>query len=157
VVNGHRKITKKEKMLQGLSFALLAGTLISFQNVVISRTGEKLGFWETTTLVHGLGFVAALIILLFVGRSNESSIRDVNQWYVIGCTVGVLVVFSVMQGVVKLGVLYAVPLIIFAQIIGSVVISRFGLMEEKVVIPSITNLIGLGMLLIGAILSQVKP
>ncbi len=143
-------------MLQGLSFALIAGLLISFQNVVIARTGEKLGYLETITLVHGLGFALALIILFFVGRSSDNSIRDVNYWYVFGCMMGVLVVFTVMKGVVTLGVLYAVPLIIFAQIIGSVVISRFGLMEEKVVVPSITNMIGLGLLLIGAVLTQVK-
>ncbi len=143
-------------MLQGLSFALFAGMLISFQNVVISRTGEKLGFWEATTLVHGLGFVASLAILLVVGRSSQSSIKDISYLYLLGCSVGVLVVYSVMQGVVKLGVLYAVPLIIFAQIVGSVFISRLGLMEEKVVIPSITNILGLLLLLIGAVLTQIK-
>ncbi|MBU2510755.1 DMT family transporter [bacterium] len=143
-------------MLQGLSFALVAGLLISFHNVFITRTGEKLGFWETTTLVHGLGFLLALVILFITGRSAGSSIRDVNYLYVFGCLVGVLVVFSVMQGVVRLGVIFAVPMIIFAQIVGSVIISRFGLFEEKMVIPSVTNLVGIILLLIGAVLSQIR-
>ena len=143
-------------MIQGLSFALLAGILISFQNVFISRTGEKLGFWEATTLVHGLGFVAALAILFFTGRSSENGIRDVNQLYLFGCIVGIFVVFSVMQGVVRLGAFYAVPLIIVAQIVGSVIISSFGLFEEKLVVPSMTNIVGLFLLLIGVVLSQLK-
>lgn len=144
------------KMLQGLSFAFLAGFLISFQNVFVSRTGEKIGFWEATTLVHGLGFVAALVVLFLTGRSSDNGIRDVNQIYIFGCMIGIFVVFSVMQGVVRLGVLYAVPLIIFAQIVGSVIISRFGLFEERVTIPSATNMIGLLLLLVGAVLSQIK-
>ncbi len=143
-------------MIQGLLFALLAGILISFQNIFVSRTGEKLGFWEATTLVHGLGFLAALAILFFTGRSSENGLRDVNQLYLFGCIVGIFVVFSVMQGVVRLGAFYAVPLIITAQIVGSVFISRFGLFEEKLVVPSLTNIIGLFLLLFGAVLSQLK-
>ncbi len=143
-------------MIQGLTFALFAGLLISFQNVFMARTGEKIGFWEATTLVHGLGFLLAVVILFFHGRSSTYSIKDLDFIYIVGCSIGVLIVFSVMQGVVKLGVIFAVPLIIFAQIIGSVVVSRFGLFEEKIVIPSMTNVIGIVMLLVGAILSQVK-
>lgn len=143
-------------MIQGFSFALLAGFLISLQNIFVSRTGEKIGFWEATTVVHGLGFVAALAILFLTGRSSENGIRDVNQLYLLGTVVGIFVVFSVMQGIVRLGVFYAVPLILFAQIVGSVLIARFGLFEEKIVIPSPINLIGLLLLLIGAVLSQAR-
>lgn len=143
-------------MIQGLSFALLAGFLISIQNIFVTRTGEKIGFWEATTFVHGIGFVAALAILFLTGRGSENSLRDANQLYLFGCVVGIFVVFSVMQGVGRLGVFYAVPLILFAQIIGSIVISRFGLFEEKIVVPSPINLIGLLLLLIGAVLSQAK-
>jgi len=144
-------------MIQGLAYALLAGTLISFHNIFVSRTGERLGFWETTTLVHGLGFLLGFSILFFVGRSESgSSVRDINILYLIGCAVGVIIVFSVMQGVTRLGVLFAVPLIIGAQVIGSVIISHFGLFEEKIVLPSMINIIGLVLLIVGVVLSQVR-
>lgn len=143
-------------MIQGIFYALLAGTLISAQNVFLTRTGEKFGFWETATLVHGLGLVAGLIILLIMGRSAESNIREVNIIYIIGCTIGIFVVFTVVQGVARLGVVYAVPLIIGAQIIGSVVISRFGLFEEKIVTPNLTNIAGILLLMAGAVLTQIR-
>ncbi len=143
-------------MIQGIIYALLAGTLISAQNVFLTRTGEKFGFWETATLVHGLGLVAGIIILLFVGRSDGGNLKEVNLIYIIGCTVGIFVVFTVVQGVARLGVVFAVPLIIGAQIIGSILISRYGLFEEKIVSPSPINIIGILLLMFGVVLTQVR-
>lgn len=143
-------------MIQGFIYALLAGTLIGVQNVFMARTGEKIGFWETSTLVHGLGFFVGIGILMAVGRSQGSSLKDVNFLYMACCGVGVLVVFAVVQGVTRLGVVFAVPLIIGAQIVCSIVISRFGIFEEKIVVPSLTNLLGVLLLLAGAVLTQLR-
>lgn len=144
-------------MNPGILYAVAAGLMISLQNVFVTRTGEKVGFWEANTMIHGFGFLLALGILLVAGRSGSGNLLELKRVYWVGLIIGVLIVFSVMQGVMTLGVGYAIPLMMTAQIISSLVISRYGLFEEKLTIPTPLNLIGVVMLIGGVILTQLKP
>lgn len=57
-------------MLAGLVLAIVAGSLVSLQNVFNSKVNERAGSWTTTTLVLGMGFLASLVCgLLFEGKS----------------------------------------------------------------------------------------
>lgn len=143
-------------MNPGILYAVAAGLMISLQNVFVTRTGEKVGFWEANTMIHGFGFLLALTILFTVGRSGTVSILDVRKIYWVGLFIGVLIVFSVMQGVMQLGVGYAIPIMLTAQILSSVVISCFGLFGEKLMVPSPVNILGILFLVGGVILTQVK-
>lgn len=143
-------------MNQGILYAVAAGLMICLQNVFVTRTGEKVGFWEANTLIHGVGFLLALIILFTVGRTGTESIFQIRKVYWIGLVIGVLIVFSVMQGVMHLGAGYAIPIMLTAQILASTVISRFGLFEEKLVIPSPLNLAGIAFLVCGVVMTQMK-
>lgn len=143
-------------MIQGFIYALTAGILISIQNVFVARTGEKIGLWEANTWIHGAGFILAFIILIFNNKQSSYSILDVKKIYWIGLIIGVAIVFSVMQGVTKLGVIYAIPIMLTAQIIISVIIGKYGLFEESVTSPSPLNLLGILLLISGVILSQIK-
>jgi len=143
-------------MVQGFIYALSAGILISIQNVFVARTGEKIGFWEANTWIHGAGFVLAFIILMFFRKSGGSSILEVKKIYWVGLIIGVAIVFSVMQGVTRMGVVYAIPIMLTAQIIATTIIGRFGLFEEQATIPSPLNMIGVIMLVGGVVLSQVR-
>lgn len=143
-------------MNPGILYAVAAGLMISLQNVFVTRTGEKVGFWEANTMIHGFGFLLALAILFSVGRSGSESLFDVRKIYWVGLFIGVLIVFSVMQGVMQLGVGYAIPIMLTAQIIGSIVISRFGLFEERLMVPSPINLLGIAFLIGGVVLTQLK-
>lgn len=143
-------------MVQGFIYALSAGILISLQNVFVARTGEKIGFWQANAWVHGAGFLLAFAILMMFGKSTGGSILDLKKIYWIGLVIGVAIVFSVMQGVSRMGVVYAIPVMLTAQIISSTVIGRFGLFEEQITVPSPLNILGVIMLLGGVVLSQVK-
>lgn len=48
-------------MLLGLSWAILAGSMVSLQNVFNSKVNEHVNPWSTTTLILGLGFLASLL------------------------------------------------------------------------------------------------
>lgn len=141
-------------MNPGILYAIAAGLMISLQNVFVTRTGEKVGFWEANTLIHGCGFLLALTILLLVGRNGTESLFSVRRIYWIGLVIGVAIVFSVMQGVMHLGVGYAIPVMLTAQILASMLISRFGLFEEKLAVPSPVNIAGVLLLIGGVILTQ---
>ncbi len=143
-------------MNSGILYAIAAGLMICLQNVFVTRTGEKVGFWEANTMIHGFGFLLALTILFTVGRSGTESLFDVRKIYWVGLIIGVLIVFSVMQGVMQLGVGYAIPIMLTAQIIGSIVISRFGLFEEQLSIPTPVNLLGVAFLIGGVVMTQLK-
>lgn len=143
-------------MVQGFIYAVTAGLLICLQNVFVARTGEKIGFWEANAWIHGAGFVLAFIILMIAGRSGGTSLLEVKKIYWIGLIIGVAIVFSVMQGVSRMGVIYAIPIMLTAQILGSLVIGRFGLFEEQAVLPSPANVLGIIMLVGGVVLSQLR-
>ena len=143
-------------MLQGFIYAATAGFLICLQNVFVARTGEKIGLWEANTWIHGAGFVLAFIILMLSGSSGGSSILEVKKVYWIGLFIGVAIVFAMMQGVTRMGVVYAIPIMLTAQIIGSLVIGRFGLFEEQIATPSPLNIVGFCMLIGGVVLSQLR-
>ena len=143
-------------MAQGFAYALTAGILISLQNVFVARTGEKIGLWEANTWVHGAGFVVALMILLMSGKSGQGSLLDVKKIYWVGLIIGVAIVFSVMQGVSRMGVVYAIPIMLTSQILCSMIIGKFGLFEEQMASPSPLNIMGILMLVGGVVLTQFK-
>ena len=52
----------------GIGLAIIAGILISLQNVFNARVSEKTGPWATTSLVLGLGLVCSLPVFYTYGR-----------------------------------------------------------------------------------------
>ncbi|WP_191980806.1 DMT family transporter, partial [Clostridium haemolyticum] len=46
----------------GFIYSVVAGIFMSIQGVFNTRLSEKMGLWETNTLVQGAGFIITLII-----------------------------------------------------------------------------------------------
>lgn len=103
-------------MTFGLSLALIAGSLVSLQNVFNSRVNERAGSWATTALVLGMGFVASLVIgLIFEGR-HMFILQHMQPWYWFSGLIGVGVVTCLVQAIRRLGPTYAISIVLAAQL-----------------------------------------
>ena len=103
-------------MLLGLFLALIAGSMVSLQNIFNAKVNERAGSWATTTLVLGLGFVASLAISLMVEGLNTFRLQKMEPWYWFSGLIGVGVVICLVQGTKLLGPTFAISIVMTSQL-----------------------------------------
>ena len=64
--------------MMAVIFAIISGISMSIQGVFNTRLSEKIGLWETNTLVQGIAFILTLLVTFFVGKGSFTSIKDAN-------------------------------------------------------------------------------
>lgn len=143
------------KML-GVVFSVLAGVLMSIQGVFNTRLSEKIGSWETNTIVQGTGLALTLIILIFFHNGDFKKINEVNKLYLLGGVIGVFIVFTVMQGIKSLGPTCSIAIILVAQLLSAACIDIFGLFDTKPLCFHYTKIIGVVVMVAGIILFKLK-
>jgi transporter family-2 protein len=104
-------------MILGLLFAIIAGTLVSLQNIFNSKVNEKAGSWATTTLVLGLGFLASLTFGLLFEGGQLFNLQNMKPWYWVSGIIGVGVVVCLVQGIKRLGPTYAIAIALASQLL----------------------------------------
>lgn len=142
--------------MQGLIYSIIAGIFISIQGVFNAKVSEKIGLWQTNTLVHGLGFLVSLLILFSVKDGSFNKITEVNKIYLLGGVLGVIIVYSVMKGITSIGPAYSVSILLISQLIIALIIDTFGLFGVEKVPFSSTKLIGIMMMISGVLVFKIK-
>ncbi|GAA0178131.1 DMT family transporter [Clostridium sediminicola] len=140
----------------GLISSIIAGISMSLQGVFNTRLGEKIGVWETNTLVQGTGFVVTLIILFFAGNGNFSNLSSTNKLYFLGGPLGVIIIFTVMSGIENLGPTYAISTILISQLLAAGIIDSFGLFGAEKIHFDITKFLGIIIMIVGIIVFKWK-
>ena len=142
--------------MQGVLFSLIAGIFISLQSVFNARLSEKVGLWQTNIVVHGIGFLTSVILFLIIREENTSKWYEIEKVYLLGGVFGAIVVFSVMQGVTKLGPIYAILILLFAQLFSAIIIESIGLFGTPKTSISINNIIGIIVMVTGIMIFKIK-
>ena len=142
--------------MKGILFAIAAGVFISLQGVFNTRLGEKIGFWETNTFVHGSGLILTLIMLIAAGSGSFTRIGEVNKLYLLGGALGVLIIFSVMNAISALGATYSVAILLVTQLIVATFIDSFGLFGSPIIKFDITKFLGIVIMIIGIVVFKIK-
>lgn len=120
-------------MFLGLVFAILAGTLVSLQNIFNSKVNEKAGSWMTTVLVLGLGFLASFILGFFFEGWQMFDLQNMKLWYWFSGLIGIGVITGIVQGIRYLGPTFAISIVLTSQLGFAVLGDSLGLMGlEKV-------------------------
>ncbi|WP_138206422.1 DMT family transporter [Haloimpatiens lingqiaonensis] len=140
----------------GILMSIISGISMSLQGVFNTRLGEKIGTWETNVFVQGTGFVITLIILFLAGKGNFKNIKSVNKLYLLGGVLGVIIIFTVMEGIEKLGPTCSIATILVAQLAAAGLIDAFGLFGSEKLHFGITKYIGIGLMIFGIILFKWK-
>jgi transporter family-2 protein len=129
---------------------------MSLQGVFNTRASEKIGLWETNVLVQGTGLMLTLIILLIVGNGNFKAIKEVNKLYLLGGILGSIIIFSVMQGITKLGPTYSIATILVAQLLAAGLIDSFGIFGADQIKFTLSKFIGVGTMIVGIVIFKWK-
>ncbi|WP_281975721.1 DMT family transporter [Halobacillus litoralis] len=142
--------------MTGALFSIVAGILISLQNVFNARVSEKTGAWATTTLVLGLGLICSLPIFYSVEQTSLFQFGDVNKIFLFSGVFGVGIVFCLMRGVTLIGPAYAISIALISQIVIAFVINTIGLFGFESAPLSLSKLLGIALLITGVLVYKLE-
>ncbi|MBO8127797.1 MAG: DMT family transporter [Peptococcaceae bacterium] len=111
-----------------LLVAALSGATMALQGAINSGLGKVIGLLETTFIVHVIGLVL-VAVLLFAFGLGDGSLARVGEapWYsYLGGILGVIIVYTVVRSMPKVGVAPATTAIIVAQVLTATLIDHFG-------------------------------
>ena len=138
----------------GFISAIISGIAMSIQGVFNTRLSEKIGDMETNVVVHGSALVIAIILVLFWGKGDFKSIKDVNKLYLLGGALGIIL--TVMLSIKSLGTTIGIGTILIAQLAAAGIINAFGLFGSEKISFSFFQFLGLGLMILGIIILKWK-
>ncbi|SIS49518.1 DMT family transporter [Salimicrobium flavidum] len=139
----------------GVLFSILAGVLISTQNIFNTRMSGKIGSWGTTTVVLGLGLVASLIVFFIVDDTPLFALGGINPIFLFSGVFGVTLVYCLMRGMAILGPAYTVSITMVSQLAVASVVDTFGLFHFEPVPFTWTKALGLSILVVGILVFKL--
>jgi transporter family-2 protein len=137
-------------MFLGLLFAIIAGSLVSLQNIFNSKVNEQTGPWATTTLVLGMGFLASLTMGLIFEGGHLFNLQNMKPWYWFSGMIGVGVVVCLVQGIKRLGPTYAIAIALTSQLVFALLGDSLGWLGLNKVPFTMNQLIGV-LVIVGGI------
>jgi transporter family-2 protein len=140
----------------GIIFSIVAGLAMTFQGVFNTRLTDKIGTWEANVFVQGTGFLITLIAFLFLGNGSFKNIKDVNKLYLLGGALGVIIIFTVVQGIKSMGPTCAIAIILIAQLTSAALIDAWGLFDTVQIKFGLTKVVGIVIMVVGIVIFKWK-
>lgn len=138
------------------SLALGCGVLIAVQaatNASLIKNVESVPY--SAAALFAAGFAVLLIIAMVSGTPpGRSSWAAAPVWSYAGGVIVALYLLSITFLVPKIGVGPAIVLIVAGQILGATLIDAFGLFGIDMRLPSMKNIIGIGLIILGVALAR---
>lgn len=142
--------------MMGIIFSIIAGAAMSFQGVINTRLGEKIGLYEANAYVQGTAFILAIIAMLLLGKGNIREILSADKIYLTGGILGLIITITVMLGIKDLSPLISISIILISQLTVAAVIDAFGLLGTEKVAIGFTKIIGFVLMVAGVVLFKIK-
>jgi transporter family-2 protein len=135
-----------------LLLALVAGITMAIQGSLNAILGKAVGLLEATFVVHLVGTITIVmaLLLLRLGKNGLSQIGQAPWYAVLGGVLSVLIIYTVVASISKLGVANATTMIIIGQISTAVIIDHFGMFGLKEIPFTWWKLAGIALLATGA-------
>ncbi|KIL37498.1 membrane protein [Cohnella kolymensis] len=140
----------------GIIYAVIAGVVVACQSIFNVRISERAGFWFTNTWVHGTGFLLSLILFWILKDGSLGKLESINKMYLLTGCMGVLIVYSVMHSVGSIGPVYAIAILLIAQLLAALAIDTLGWFGVERVALSANRIIGIGVMIAGVIIFKLK-
>lgn len=125
---------------------------MTLQGVFNTKLEEKVGTWETNVIVQGTALIITLVIVMFFGKGNFKSIKDVNKLYLLGGALGVIITFTVMRSIGAMGATLGISIILVAQLASAGIVDAFGLFGTEKISFQFKEFIGITIMIIGIII-----
>ncbi len=140
----------------GLIIAVISGISMTLQGIFNTRLNEKIGIWETTTLIQGIAFACSFLIAFLFGEGSYSNLKNANKFYLVSGALGVIITFTVIKSVSLMGPAVGIGIILISQLLSAALINAFGLFGSEKINFSFNNFIGIFLMIIGIIIFQWK-
>lgn len=138
--------------MRGIIFALFGGAFITLQGVVNARISQDIGTWQATTITQLTGFIAALVILMFVRDGKRQGFKQVNPLYLSAGAYAAIIICSDITAIHLIGATLTISALLIAQLGLTFIIDIngwFGVVKQKMKIP---QFIGIGMMIAGVVI-----
>lgn len=138
--------------MPGIIFAVLAGFFIALQNVFNATIGTVISTWSTAMITQAVAASGAFILYLFSKNDHFAPITKVKPLYLLGGSFGAIVVATSVLAVGYVGAAVSNATLLVAQLLVVVSIEAFGLFDMKKQPIATKQVLGLAIMLIGAII-----
>lgn len=141
--------------MKGVLFAFLGGAFITLQGVANTRISNAIGTWQAASLTQLTGFLAALLIFLFVRDGTWKQFKQVKPLYLTGGALAAVIIFSNVTAIQHVGVTLTIAVLLIAQLLFTFVIDSngwFGVVKQKVRLPQV---IGIVMMVAGVVILKL--
>ncbi|OZM55779.1 hypothetical protein CIB95_15565 [Lottiidibacillus patelloidae] len=136
-------------MVIGVLLAILAGVLVSMQNIFNSKVSEKAGPWETTVLVLGLGALASFTFGLMSEGRNLFHLPNMELWFWFSGLFGIGVVTSLVLSIRLLGPTFAIAIVLTSELGIALLFDSLGWLGLAKVPFTLNQLIGVLIIISG--------
>lgn len=138
--------------MKGILFAFLAGAFITLQGVANARISQDIGSWQAATITQLTGFIAALLIVMFVKDQKWKQFRQVRPIYLTGGSFAAVVIYGNIYGIHSIGVTLTIAVILISQLAITFLIDGkgwFGVIKKEMRLP---QFIGIAMMIAGVVI-----
>lgn len=143
------------KGLKGILFPIISGGLITLQGVANARISQDIGTWQAVALTQLTGFIAALLIFLFVRDGHFRDLKAVKPLYLISGAFASVIIFSNVVTIGLIGVTLSASAMLIAQLFLTFLIDSkgwFDVVKQKMKLP---QFIGIALMLAGVIILKL--
>ncbi len=128
---------------------LLGGVAVGVQSPLASIIAQRLGSLESVFIIHLGGAVAAGLLLVFQRGGQLTEWRSV-PWYALGAgALGLVVITAATYIIPRQGVVMMTFLIVTGQLMMSLLIDHFGLLETAIRPLDVGRVLGIALLFVG--------
>ena len=142
--------------MAGIIFSMIAGAAMSIQGVMNTRLGEHIGTMEANVIVQCTAAVLSLLALLISHSGSFAALGETPKLYWFGGVLGLVITVTVMLGIKNLSPTVSISVILISQLLTAAVIDAFGLLGSERAAFDWTKYVGLGLMLGGVVLFQVR-
>ncbi len=135
----------------GYIMSVIAGSAMSFQGVINTRLGEKIGIYESNVFAQATALILGLILMWIFGKGSIMEIAGTNKIYLTGGLLGTIILVTVMQAIGNLSPTRAIAVILIAQLLVAAIIDAFGWLGTEKVAFTWNKWVGLAFMIIGVI------
>jgi len=140
----------------GFIFSIIAGAAMSFQGVINTRLGERMGLLEANTFVQGTAFLLSVLAVWIFGNGNFRALLDVPKIYWFAGALGLIITVTVMLGIRDLSPTVAISTILISQLLIAAIIDALGLLGSEQVVFNWTKFVGIALMIGGVVVFKIK-
>ena len=135
----------------GVLFSILAGAAMSFQGVMNTRLGERIGTMEANAFVQCGAAVLSLAALAVWHPGDFSALGETPKLYWLGGALGLVITITVMLGIRDLS-----PTVSISVMLTAAVIDALGWLGSEKLALTWPKFVGLGLMLGGVVVFKLK-